>query len=261
MNMRYLSILMIALTALISSCKAPTDIVYVQDLEHLNVSPTSVTSAITVRPEDKLRIVVNSHDDMVSSIFNLHPENGRNVSSSQNLLYYTIGADGKIDFPVLGGLYVNGMTREKISKYIQEQLIESNMIKDPVVTVEFANLMYSVLGEVNKPGRFNIDKDHVTLLDAISQAGDLKITGRRTDVKVMRETNGQIQTFTVDLTDSKSLLQSPAYHLCQNDVVYIAPNAKSAFQSTQNGNTIRSTSFWTSLISLSMTVFLFVQNL
>lgn len=260
--MRYYSFLILLLTLAVSSCKAPSDIVYVQDLYNQSVSPTAVTSAITVRPEDKLRIVVNSHDETVSSIFNLHSENGRSSTSSQySMLYYTIDPDGMIQFPVLGPIEVGGLTRVQIADRVKEKLIASDMIKDPVVTVEFANLSYSVLGEVNRPGRFNIDKDHVTLLDAISQAGDLKITGQRQDVKLMREVNGEIVTYTVDLTDGHELLQSPAYHLCQNDVVYVAPNKKSAFQATQNGNTVRSTSFWTSLISLAITVCLFLKDI
>lgn len=259
--MKPLLLLLLFFLLLITSCKAPSDIVYVQDLQPQSLTPTSVTSAISVRPEDKLRIVVNSHDETVSSIFNLHQETGRSASSSQNLLYYTIAPDGTIDFPVLGPIPVAGLTRAQVADVVKTHLIQSDMIKDPVVTVEFANLTYSVLGEVHRPGRFPIDKDHVTLLDALSQAGDLTITGRRTDVKVMREVDGQIQTYTVDLTSGQSLLQSPVYHLCQNDVVYVAPNKKSAFQSTQNGNTVRSTSFWTSLISLAITVCLFVKNL
>lgn len=259
--MRIVSSLLITLTLLLCSCKAPKDVVYVQDLTDQLVSTTNVTSAIRVRPEDKLRIVVNSHDDMVSSIFNLHSESGRTYGSTQSMLYYTINPEGNIDFPVLGKVKVGGKTRLEIAEHIKQLLLESDMIKDPVVTVEFANLSYSVLGEVSRPGRFAIDKDHITLLDAISQAGDLTITGRRQEVKVMREAgDGMMQTFVVDLTNSRSLYQSPAYHLCQNDVVYVEPNQKRIFQSTQNGNTVRSTSFWTSLVSLTMSVILFLDK-
>ena len=87
--------------------------------------------------------------------------------------------DGYIDFPVLGHVHVAGMTRGEIASCIKEELTSKNLVKDPVVTVEFMNLTVSVLGEVAKPGRFNIDKDRLTLLDALSMAGDLTVYGKR----------------------------------------------------------------------------------
>ena len=161
---------------------------------------------------------------------------------------------GNIDFPVLGHIHVAGMTREEIALCIKEELISKNLVKDPVVTVEFMNLTVSVLGEVANPGRFNIDKDRLTLLDALSMAGDLTVYGKRENVLVQREENGKKTLYRVNLNSGYDLYASPVYYLQQNDIVYVEPNSVRARQSTVNGNNVRSTSFWLSLASLLTTI-------
>ena len=123
-------------------------------------------------------------------------------------------------------------------------------MKDPVVTIEYANLGFNVLGEVNRPGRYIFDRDHLTILDAISMAGDLPIQGRRYNVFVMRKTGDMRTTYRVNLQSCKELLQSPAFYLQQNDVVYVEPNNYRARQTTVNGNNILSAPFWISVASL-----------
>lgn len=163
---------------------------------------------------------------------------------------YTVDSKGDIDFPVLGMLHVQGMTREEMAAYIKKELQSHDLIKDPVVTVEFMNLSVDVMGEVNRPGRYNIDKDHLTILDALSQAGDLTIYGKREKVLVLRTEEGKQRVYGINLCSADHLYSSPAYYLQQNDVVYVEPNDTKARQSTVNGNNVRSTSFWISLASL-----------
>lgn len=153
-----------------------------------------------------------------------------------------------------GGLHVQGMTREEVAVYIKKELQSHDLIKDPVVTVEFMNLSVNVMGEVNRPGRYNIDKDHLTILDALSQAGDLTIYGKREKVLVLRNENGTQRVYGINLCSADHLYSSPVYYLQQNDVVYVEPNDTKARQSTVNGNNVRSTSFWISLASLLTTI-------
>ncbi len=116
------------------------------------------------------------------------------------------------------------------------------------------NLSVNVMGEVNRPGRYNIDKDHLTILDALSQAGDLTIYGKREKVLVLRNENGKQRVYGINLCSADHLYSSPVYYLQQNDVVYVEPNDTKARQSTVNGNNVRSTSFWISLASLLTTI-------
>ena len=224
--------------------------------------------AITIRPEDKISIIVNSRDPQLTDLFNLpyvtrqlgQSSNTYSTGTSQGVSVYTVDANGEIDFPVLGKVYVAGMKREEIAVYIKSEWIKENLVKDPVVTVEFANLCISVLGEVNNPGRFNIDRDRLTVLDALSMAGDLTIYGNRYKVMVLRQEGDVQRVYGLDLTSGEHVYSSPAYYLQQNDVVYVEPNAVKARQSTVNGNNVRSTSFWISLASLLTSVAILIFN-
>ena len=162
-------------------------------------------------------------------------------------------SNGNIDFPVLGEIQVAGLTRWELSQKIKQMLSEQNLLKDAVVTVEFMNLKVAVIGEVNSPNTYDITNDKFTLLDALSMAGDLTIYGRRDNVSVIREENGERTIYRVDLR-SVDLFSSPAYYLQQNDVVYVEPNKVRAGQSTINENNLKSVSLWVSIASFLTTI-------
>ena len=264
----YLLLLLTGVTVL-SSCGSSKQVVYFQDLKpgETEIKLPEV-KAITIRPEDKISIIVNSRDPQLTDLFNLpyvtrqlgQSSNTYSTGTSQGVSVYTVDANGEIDFPVLGKVYVAGMKREEIAEYIKSELIKENLVKDPVVTVEFANLCISVLGEVNNPGRFSIDRDRLTVLDALSMAGDLTIYGNRYKVMVLRQEGDVQRVYGLDLTSGEHVYSSPAYYLQQNDVVYVEPNAVKARQSTVNGNNVRSTSFWISLASLLTSVAILIFN-
>jgi len=132
-------------------------------------------------------------------------------------------------------------------------------VKEPVVSVDYLNLGFSVLGEVSRPGYYTIDKDNPTLLEAIGMAGDLTIEGVRDTVLVMRQENGVQHVYSVNMTDNQSITSSPAYYLQQNDVIYVKPNKYKQRQTTVNGNTVRSTSFWISLASLLTSILVLIR--
>lgn len=249
------------------SCSAPSQVTYFQDLRP-GESEQKVVAAteIKVRPGDKLSIIVNSRDPQLTQLFNLpyvtqqlgqisaSKSSGSVSGSSQGISGYTVDEKGMIDFPVLGKIEIAGKNREEVAAFIKEELLSKNLVKDPVVTVEYMNLCISVLGEVNSPGRYSIDRDKVTLLDAISMAGDLTIYGKREKVLVLREEEGVQHVYGINLCSAEHLYTSPVYYLRQNDVVYVEPNNVRARQSTVNGNNVRSTSFWLSLASFLTTI-------
>ena len=267
----YLLLILLAVVAALSSCGSSKQVVYFQDLKPGKTEiKLPEMKAITVRPEDKISIIVNSRDPQLTDLFNLPyvsrqlgqslRTNGITVSNNQGVSAYTVDTDGEIDFPVLGKMYVAGMKREEIAEYIKNELIKENLVKDPVVTVEFANLCISVLGEVNNPGRFSIDRDKLTVLDALSMAGDLTIYGNRSKVMVLRQEGDVQRVYGLNLTSGNHVYTSPAFYLQQNDVVYVEPNAVKARQSTVNGNNVRSTSFWISLASLLTSIGILIFN-
>ena len=241
---------------LLTACTSTKEIAYFQDT--LQESTTNVAPRlIKFRPQDKLSILVNTRNQELTNMFNLAyvtkqiGMTSKSVITPQGVTCYTIDSEGFIDFPILGKVKVAGMTRAQIAEHIKKELTEKNLVKDAIVTVEFANLTYSVLGEVKSPNRYAITNDQVTLLEAISQAGDLTIQGQRTNIKVLRsEPDGKQTTYIVNLCSLEQLQSSPAFYLQQNDVIYVEPNDMRARQSTVNGNNVRSSSFWISLASL-----------
>lgn len=250
-------------TCLLCSCSSTKKIVYFQDLRP-GESEVRIEDSmeIRVRPDDKISIIVKSRDPQLTDLFNL-PYVTRQLGMSslrgttgnnQGVSSYTVDNKGNIDFPVIGEIHVAGMKRTEIAYNIKNELINRNLVKDPVVTVEFVNLSFSVMGEVNSPGRFIIDKDRMTVLDALSMAGDLTIFGNREKVMVLRQEGDTQRVYGINLTSGEHIYTSPAYYLRQNDVVYVEPNATKARQATVNGNNVRSTSFWISIASLLTSV-------
>ena len=256
--------MLVLFTLALWSCSTPKEISYFQDLESVEGQRIGGAKGITVRPKDKISIIVNCKSPELTALFNLPyvtqrlGENSRStISSGYSQGYisgYTVDGRGCVDFPVLGEVHVAGMTREEIASEIKRELREQGQATDAVVTVDFMNLYYQVLGEVARPGRYAIDKDALTILDAIGAAGDLTIYGRRDRVKVLRDEGGRMRTYEVDLCSASDLIASPVYYVRQNDVIYVDPNDVRARQSTVNGNNVRSTSFWISLTSLAASV-------
>lgn len=255
--MKFCRIIIVAASVLVlGSCATPGKISYFQDLRP-GESELELTDPVEIKiqPKDKVSILVNSQDMRLTNLFNLpivSQQVGQEISTGTNrgLSGYTVDSNGNVDFPVLGEIHIQGMTREEVASHIKQELQSNDLVKDPVVTVEFMNLSIDVMGEVNSPGRYSIDKDRLTVLDALSLAGDLTIYGKRERVLVLRNEGGAQRVYGIDLCSADHLYSSPAYYLQQNDVVYVEPNDTKARQSTVNGNNVRSTSFWISLASL-----------
>ena len=265
--MKFCKILMASTFVLaLGSCSTPNQISYFQDLRP-GESELELTAPVEIKiqPKDKVSILVNSQDLRLTNLFNLpiiSQQVGQEISTGTNrgMSGYTVDSNGNIDFPVLGRIHIQGMTREEVASHIKQELQSHDLVKDPVVTVEFMNLAVSVLGEVNNPGRYNIDKDNITILDALSQAGDLTVYGKREKVLILRNEDGKQRVYGVNLCSGDHIYSSPAYYLQQNDVVYVEPNDTKARQSTVNGNNVRSTSFWISLASLLTSIAILIVN-
>ena len=261
MNLKTLFAVAMA-AALAASCAAPTTISYFQDADQYGLSIPVHENHIRLRPEDKISIIVNTTNDELTNLYNLPYISQRlgaisqsvNYNASQAVSGYTVDESGDIDFPVLGKIHIAGMTRPEVAAFIKNELISRSLAKDLVVTVEFMNLSIAVMGEVTRPGRYAIEKDKITLLDALSMAGDLTIYGNRENVKVLRIVDGNQTSFKVDLCSAQSVMTSPVYYLQQDDLIYVEPNDMRARQSTVNGNNVRSTSFWVSIASLAASV-------
>src|SRR5690606_12241889 len=176
---------------------------------------------------DLLDIKVTAYDEYAVRPFNLHSMNkvGTSESGSTGATTapqgYLVDQDGYIIFPVLGKLFVKGMTKEQLRADLEKRLLQ--YLTDPLVTIRQLNFNITVLGEVKAPGQHTSPTEKVTLFQAIGLAGDMTDFAERTKVTLIRNEDGVEQTHVLDFTD-KNLVSSPYYYLKQNDVLYVQPD-------------------------------------
>ena len=253
-------VLGICLFCLATSCGAPEQVSYLQDLQRDIPMEVQQPQQLKLKPGDRLRITVFSRDRELSALFNLssigstnlygaNSGGGSGVSGGQ-YLSYTVDPEGYVEIPTLGRVLVEGLTRLEVAERVKDKLIETQLLLDPTVIVDYAGLSFTVLGEVGRKGRIEIPTDQITILEAIALAGDLTIEGQRENVLVLRTEDGVQNAYTIDLTKTGSIYDSPVYYLQQHDLIYVEPNAKRRAQSDINATTFRTFSFWVSIPTL-----------
>ncbi|MBI1343061.1 MAG: polysaccharide export protein [Terrimonas sp.] len=136
---------------------------------------------------------------------------------------YLVDANGNISLPRIGVIKVEGLTKEQLTDLVKQKLEATGELTNPNVIVRFLSYSITVLGEVSRPGRFQIPNERVTVLEAIGMAGDLTLFGKKNDVLIVREKDGQLEYGNIDLS-SKDIVGSPYYFLSQNDVVIVNAN-------------------------------------
>lgn len=256
---------------LTASCSTVPKIAYLRDLPAGIPVNLQETRDLTLKPGDRLQISVFSRDRELASMFNLYESgNGGSATSYSTGSYgagnrggghpYTVDQNGEIEMPVLGRIKVSGKTRLEVADLVKYRLLSGQMLADPTVIVEYFDLSFYAFGEVGHSGRVSIPRDNVTIMEAIALAGDLTINGRRDNVMVLRTENGTQTPYYVDLTDPRSVYNSPVYYLQQNDMIYVEPTALKANQSTQLANQTRNPAFWMSTITSAVSLYLFVRS-
>ena len=250
MNIKVQHYLLLCLIAFLASCSAPKEVLYLQDIASIKEENIDKNYEVIIHKDDLLAILVNSKDPELALPFNMPVvtyQIGAQTTAQQRLLGYLVDQNGDIDFPILGKIHVEGLTRMQVTELIKQKLMSEDLIKDPIVTVQFLNFKVSVMGEVTRPGTFDISGDRITLLEALSMAGDLTIYGRRDRVAVIREKDGKRRILYHDLRSS-DIFQSPCYYLQQNDIVYVEPDKAKTGQSRINSN--NSVGVWLSAVSV-----------
>lgn len=212
--------LLLLLPIFLFSCASRKNIVYLQDIEKAKSYEASVNFEPILQPDDLLSIIVSTESEEIAAPFNL-PDIQSNDSDYRGLKTYLVDNAGYIDFPIIGKIKLGGLTRTEANNKMVAAI--SEYVKRPIVNLRIVNYKVSVIGEVNKPGSYNIVGERITLLEALSMGGDLTIYGQRKNLLVVREKDGKKTYNRVDITNP-DFLNSPFYYLSQNDVVYVEPN-------------------------------------
>jgi len=255
-------VLLFFLSIILASCGSVKNIAYLQNSDDINFEKSRFLYDARIMPKDQLTISVNTTTPEASMPFNLLLQNeytqGRSMSAAGVLMPYLVDNEGYITFPVIGRLKVGGLTKSEAEKLIFEKIrpymAES---ENPVVTVRMSSYSVSVLGEVARPGSFQVSREKITILEALAQAGDLTIYGVRDKVKLIREDiTGKKQIVNLNLNDA-NLVNSPYYYLQQNDVVYVEPNKVKA----QNSKVGQTTTLWFSATSILISLTSLLYNI
>lgn len=203
-----------------------------------------------------IQVISKTLNQQEAALFNM-PAAGNigdnsSISAGQSNFGYLVGIDGDLDLPLIGSIKAEGLTKNQLEKILLDQL--SQYIKEPSVSVRFLQFSINILGEVKSPGLKSFPIDRVTIIDAISAAGDLTDAGKRRDILVIRDDKGKKLYIQVDMT-SGSLFQSPAYQLQPNDIVYVGANLnklQNLYKNPNSGNNFRTV---TSSLSLLFSIF------
>lgn len=241
MKSRFLIMLIAAATLL--SCKSTKDnnLAYFKDLANNTTgslpNPQS-NYPIHIQPDDELVITVTSAIPEATAVYNLPMDNpatrsALRLSTQPSRQTYIVDHQGDIIFPQLGRIHVGGMTTDEISHHLTSLI--SQDVKDPYVKVDIVNFSVDVMGEVRNAQRLIADKQHFTVLDALSLCGDLTEYGKRDQVYVIRTEDGKRSYHRLNLNSSE-VFNSPYFYLKQNDVIYVEPNQIRIDNSKYNQN-------------------------
>ena len=248
---------------LLASCGSQKDVPYFQNSTDVDLSRSQYLYDARIMPKDQLTITVSCIDDQAAAPFNMtvptpYSLTTRSTYSQPMLQTYLVDNEGNIQFPIVGQLHVGGLTKAEAEKMIEGK-IKPYMAESekPIVTVRIPGYQISVIGEVARPGTFNVSREKITILEALAQAGDLTIYGQRKNVQLIREdSTGMKSIHYFDLTDA-NIINSPYFYLQQNDVVYVTPNKVKA----QNSSVGSMTTLWFSATSILISLTSLLYNI
>lgn len=233
-----------------TSCKTKQDVVYFQNAKNFETIVDTDTFRSKLKIGDIVSIFVSVMTTTTPEGTVIDPAAPFNIvrrggSGTANFVDYLIDVDGNIDFPILGKVKLVGLTIEEAKNLFKEKFAKGELLTDPVIIMRVLNFRITVNGEVRSPGVYQVTGERISIIEALGLAGDLTIKGRRDNVMVIRDFNGDKTITRVDLT-TKEVFNSPVYYLTQNDIVYVEPNnsaISSASGDTRIGTIISITSF------------------
>ena len=236
--------LLLAVAAALCSCTTAKQILYFQDIQDRELGQLTKEYEATIKKDDRLAILVSGADKSVTAPYNLTiaeiGPTSSNTEPERSTLSYLVDSEGNIEFPILGKIHVEGMTRNQLVEYLTQEIGKD--VKDPIVYVSFKNYKITVMGEVKAPGTYTFDSEKVSILQALGRAGDLALTAKRDGIILLREIDGVQKHFTINLKNS-DILESPYFYLQQNDVLYVPASSMRIASATA------ATNLWSAALS------------
>lgn len=259
----FLPIVVLTMVVLLGSCSSGKDVPYFQNIDEISLAGSKGLYDAKIMPKDMLTITVSTTDPAAAAPFNLSVGNtvgasGQLSNGGGNLQGYLVDNDGNINFPVIGHMHVQGMTKSQCQDMIREKLLPyMAATENPIVTVRMSSYRVTVTGEVNRPGVIPVSTEKMSIVEALAQAGDLTVYGKRDNIMLIREDEtGQKKMVRLNMNDA-NLINSPYYYLQQNDIVYVQPNSVKA----KNAGIGPSTTLWFSFIGIVTSISSLLVNI
>jgi polysaccharide biosynthesis/export protein len=227
----YSALFLMCALFLFTSCVNTKGVTYFNDVADTALVASQSGLEPVIQPNDLLSINVSSLDPGATAVFNVPnlptTANGQVAQNMTQAAGYLVNAEGIIRFPMLGEIRAQGKTKKDLEEEITKQLTDKKLLFEPIVNIRYLNFRVTVLGEVARPGVINVPSEQISILEAIGQAGDLTIYGKRANVLLIRQEGGNKNVQRLNLNSSR-ILQSPYYFLKSNDVVYVEPGKAKA---------------------------------
>ncbi|MGP1553382.1 MAG: polysaccharide biosynthesis/export family protein [Prevotella intermedia] len=251
-----LPIMVVTMILMMVGCGSSKEVAYWQNIDSISLAASKGLYDAKIMPKDELTILVQTTDPLTSEPFNLRSTG--QVSSKDQITGYLVDNDGMINFPIVGKIHVAGLTKTEcedlIKSKIQPYLART---ENPLVSVRTSSYRITVIGEVNRPGVIPVATEKISLVEALAEAGDMTIYGKRDNVLLVREDkSGEKHKVRLNMNDA-NIINSPYYYLQQNDIVYVEPHkvkARNTFFGSNTSIFYSVIGITTSLVSLLITV-------
>ena len=248
--------MVVTMILMMVGCGSSKEVAYWQNIDSISLAASKGLYDAKIMPKDELTILVQTTDPLTSEPFNLRSTG--QTSSKNQITGYLVDNDGMINFPIVGKIHVAGLTKTEcedlIKSKIQPYLART---ENPLVSVRTSSYRITVIGEVNRPGVIPVATEKISLVEALAEAGDMTIYGKRDNVLLVREDkSGEKHKVRLNMNDA-NIINSPYYYLQQNDIVYVEPHkvkARNTFFGSNTSIFYSVIGITTSLVSLLITV-------
>ncbi|TRX66360.1 polysaccharide biosynthesis/export family protein [Carboxylicivirga sp. M1479] len=222
--MRSIYLLILTLFTL-NGCVPHKEIIYLQDTvddKYMDEAHDVVKTQQTIQPFDEVYIEVMSTDREGSNFLEQQQQGLYSTTTPEGLsiISYRVDEFGNVNLPVIGKIRIAELTIEGAADYMEEKL--EDYLYQPSVKINFVNKSITLVGYVNRPGRYYYSSDHINIFQALGMAGDIHEYGNRQNVMIVREENNVTTKQIIDLTSDR-IFSSPYYYLRSNDVLYVEP--------------------------------------
>lgn len=239
-------ILLLFIPFLSFSCVSNEALVYFQNIENEpDLADNQLISYdiadYQLQFNDILNVEIKSSIDFINNAFGSNLQGNQMMQAGMqgggDVYYmngYSINRKGEIELPLLGKISIEGLTLDETKELIREKLL--NIADDDFfIKVKLGGIRYSILGEVNRPGKFTVLQDRLTIFEALAQAGDFTAFAKRDEIIILRQYPTGTKIHRINLLD-RAIITSPYYFVQTNDQIYAQPLKQREFARSENAS-------------------------